>query len=131
MTRCFFFFFFSDKREKSYECFLDDLKRCEVLGLKLYNFQYVSVSFFFLLAFQKADRSRAFLKPRLYGWCNDDRKFHRFHCGMYQSSAQSNYFCNNSFRKHGNSPLSFCPASLILVDKRQEGEMSSAPGFPS
>ncbi|KAF8801692.1 AP endonuclease [Phlegmacium glaucopus] len=28
----------SDKREKSYECFLDDLKRCEELGLELYNF---------------------------------------------------------------------------------------------
>ncbi|KAH0826901.1 xylose isomerase-like protein [Lanmaoa asiatica] len=26
------------KREKSYECFLDDLKRCERLGLMLYNF---------------------------------------------------------------------------------------------
>ncbi|KAI0786179.1 xylose isomerase-like protein [Abortiporus biennis] len=26
------------KREKSYQCFLDDLKRCELLGLKLYNF---------------------------------------------------------------------------------------------
>ncbi|KAG5637637.1 hypothetical protein H0H81_003862 [Sphagnurus paluster] len=26
------------KREKSYECFLDDLKRCEQLGLTLYNF---------------------------------------------------------------------------------------------
>ncbi|RDB22943.1 putative endonuclease 4 [Hypsizygus marmoreus] len=28
----------ADKREKSYECFLDDLKRCELLGLELYNF---------------------------------------------------------------------------------------------
>ncbi|KAF5378299.1 hypothetical protein D9615_008792 [Tricholomella constricta] len=27
-----------EKREKSYECFLDDLKRCEQLGLTLYNF---------------------------------------------------------------------------------------------
>ncbi|KAL6301648.1 xylose isomerase-like protein [Sparassis latifolia] len=27
-----------DKREKSYRCFLDDLKRCEELGLHLYNF---------------------------------------------------------------------------------------------
>ncbi|KIY49412.1 AP endonuclease, partial [Fistulina hepatica ATCC 64428] len=27
-----------DKREKSYECFLDDLQRCEQLGLALYNF---------------------------------------------------------------------------------------------
>ncbi|KAF7313181.1 AP-endonuc-2 domain-containing protein [Mycena kentingensis (nom. inval.)] len=26
------------KRQKSYECFLDDLKRCEALGLLLYNF---------------------------------------------------------------------------------------------
>lgn len=30
-----------EKREKSYGCFLDDLKRCEELGLELYNFQYV------------------------------------------------------------------------------------------
>lgn len=29
----------SDKREKSFQCFLDDLKRCEQLGLHLYNFQ--------------------------------------------------------------------------------------------
>ncbi|KAI0757941.1 xylose isomerase-like protein [Fomes fomentarius] len=27
-----------EKREKSYKCFLDDLKRCEQLGLQLYNF---------------------------------------------------------------------------------------------
>ncbi|TBU58651.1 AP endonuclease [Dichomitus squalens] len=27
-----------EKRDKSYECFLDDLKRCEELGLLLYNF---------------------------------------------------------------------------------------------
>ncbi|KAF8967275.1 xylose isomerase-like protein [Flammula alnicola] len=27
-----------DKREKSYVCFLDDLKRCQALGLELYNF---------------------------------------------------------------------------------------------
>ncbi|KAJ3892278.1 xylose isomerase-like protein [Lentinula edodes] len=27
-----------EKREKSYECFLDDLKRCDTLGLELYNF---------------------------------------------------------------------------------------------
>ncbi|KAG6830556.1 hypothetical protein H0H87_007664 [Tephrocybe sp. NHM501043] len=27
-----------EKREKSYTCFLDDLKRCEELGLELYNF---------------------------------------------------------------------------------------------
>ncbi|PFH45140.1 hypothetical protein AMATHDRAFT_51787 [Amanita thiersii Skay4041] len=28
----------SEKRHKSYECFLDDLRRCELLGLELYNF---------------------------------------------------------------------------------------------
>ncbi|KAI0761411.1 xylose isomerase-like protein [Irpex lacteus] len=28
----------AEKREKSYKCFLDDLKRCEQLGLLLYNF---------------------------------------------------------------------------------------------
>ncbi|ESK89722.1 apurinic apyrimidinic endonuclease [Moniliophthora roreri MCA 2997] len=28
----------AEKREKSYECFLDDLKRCHALGLLLYNF---------------------------------------------------------------------------------------------
>ncbi|KAJ6606015.1 xylose isomerase-like protein [Mycena vulgaris] len=28
----------AEKRQKSYECFLDDLKRCESLGLLLYNF---------------------------------------------------------------------------------------------
>ncbi|OJT12507.1 hypothetical protein TRAPUB_10908 [Trametes pubescens] len=28
----------SEKREKSFACFLDDLKRCEQLGLHLYNF---------------------------------------------------------------------------------------------
>ncbi|KAI0074196.1 AP endonuclease [Panus rudis PR-1116 ss-1] len=27
-----------EKRNKSYECFLDDLQRCEQLGLRLYNF---------------------------------------------------------------------------------------------
>ncbi|KAI0929317.1 hypothetical protein AcW1_006294 [Taiwanofungus camphoratus] len=27
-----------EKREKSYQCFLDDLRRCEQLGLHLYNF---------------------------------------------------------------------------------------------
>ncbi|KZT23879.1 AP endonuclease [Neolentinus lepideus HHB14362 ss-1] len=27
-----------EKREKAYQCFLDDLKRCEQLGLHLYNF---------------------------------------------------------------------------------------------
>lgn len=35
----------SDKRARFYECFLDDLKRCEALGLELYNFQYVPVLF--------------------------------------------------------------------------------------
>ena len=29
-----------NKREQSFECFVDDLKRCEQLGLQLYNFQY-------------------------------------------------------------------------------------------
>lgn len=29
----------SAKREKSFKCFLDDLQRCEQLGLELYNFQ--------------------------------------------------------------------------------------------
>ncbi|KAJ7765665.1 xylose isomerase-like protein [Mycena metata] len=28
----------AEKRQKSYDCFLDDLKRCESLGLLLYNF---------------------------------------------------------------------------------------------
>ncbi|KAJ7490901.1 xylose isomerase-like protein [Mycena latifolia] len=28
----------AEKRQKSYDCFLDDLKRCEALGLQLYNF---------------------------------------------------------------------------------------------
>ncbi|KAJ7142105.1 xylose isomerase-like protein [Mycena crocata] len=28
----------AEKRQKSYDCFLDDLKRCEALGLLLYNF---------------------------------------------------------------------------------------------
>ncbi|KAH8106397.1 xylose isomerase-like protein [Phellopilus nigrolimitatus] len=28
----------ADKRQKSYDCFLDDLRRCELLGLPLYNF---------------------------------------------------------------------------------------------
>ncbi|KAI0028474.1 xylose isomerase-like protein, partial [Vararia minispora EC-137] len=28
----------AEKREKSYECFVDELKRCEELGLTLYNF---------------------------------------------------------------------------------------------
>lgn len=30
-----------EKRKKSYECFVDDLRRCDALGLKFYNFQYV------------------------------------------------------------------------------------------
>ncbi|EFI28286.1 endonuclease IV [Coprinopsis cinerea okayama7 len=30
----------AEKRQKSYECFLDDVKRCEALGLTLYNFHY-------------------------------------------------------------------------------------------
>ncbi|KAI5983070.1 xylose isomerase-like protein [Pisolithus albus] len=32
-----------EKREKSYECFLDEIQRCEQLGLELYNFQQVLV----------------------------------------------------------------------------------------
>lgn len=36
----------SVKREKAYTCFLDDLKRCELLGLTLYNFQSVNLSYF-------------------------------------------------------------------------------------
>lgn len=28
-----------DKAKQAYECFLDDLKRCEQLGIGLYNFQ--------------------------------------------------------------------------------------------
>ena len=49
----FILFFYSKKREKSYECFFDDLKRCEELGLELYNFQYASGFSFFFFAFQK------------------------------------------------------------------------------
>lgn len=30
-----------EKRQKSYDCFLDDLLRCEQLGINLYNFQCV------------------------------------------------------------------------------------------
>jgi len=33
-----------DKLEKSYELFLDDLQRCEALGLELYNFRPGSIS---------------------------------------------------------------------------------------
>lgn len=28
----------SEKRDKSYQCLLDELQRCESLGLRLYNF---------------------------------------------------------------------------------------------
>ena len=34
-----------EKRTKSYDAFLDDLKRCELLGLDLYNFHPVNHSF--------------------------------------------------------------------------------------
>jgi len=37
-----------EKREKSYISFIDDLKRCDVLGIKLYNFQYVFSLFIYL-----------------------------------------------------------------------------------
>lgn len=30
----------NEKRAKSYECFLDDLKRCEILGIQRHNLQY-------------------------------------------------------------------------------------------
>jgi hypothetical protein len=40
----------SEKREKSYECFLDDLRRCEQLGLTVYNFQYASSVLFVIYA---------------------------------------------------------------------------------
>ena len=29
-----------EKRMKAYECFLDELKRCEILGIQRHNFQY-------------------------------------------------------------------------------------------
>jgi AP endonuclease-1 len=29
-----------EKRAKAYDCFLDELKRCEQLGIRLHNFQY-------------------------------------------------------------------------------------------
>lgn len=29
-----------EKRAKAYDCFLDELKRCEQLGIQLHNFQY-------------------------------------------------------------------------------------------
>ena len=28
-----------DRAEQAYECFVDDLRRCEALGIQLYNFQ--------------------------------------------------------------------------------------------
>jgi AP endonuclease 1 len=31
----------TEKRAKAYECFLDELKRCEQLGIHLHNFQYI------------------------------------------------------------------------------------------
>jgi AP endonuclease-1 len=31
-----------EKAEQAYKSFIDDLERCEMLGIKLYNFQYVS-----------------------------------------------------------------------------------------
>ena len=34
-------------RKKSLECFLDDLQRCEALGLELYNLQYASFTILF------------------------------------------------------------------------------------
>jgi len=40
----------SEKREKSYGCFLDDLRRCEQLGLTVYNFQYASSVLFVIYA---------------------------------------------------------------------------------
>jgi AP endonuclease-1 len=33
-----------EKRDKSYRCFVDELQRCEDLGLTLYNFQSVVFS---------------------------------------------------------------------------------------
>lgn len=35
----------SEKRKTSYDCFLDDLVRCEQTGISLYNFQYASYLF--------------------------------------------------------------------------------------
>jgi endonuclease IV len=35
-----------EKRKKSYECFVDELRRCEKLGLRLYNFQSVAFTLF-------------------------------------------------------------------------------------
>ncbi|KAI5985629.1 xylose isomerase-like protein [Pisolithus albus] len=55
-----------EKREKSYECFLDEIQRCEQLGLELYNFQqvlvrlYISSSCRFAFAYQ----------PRFDRWSN-------------------------------------------------------------
>lgn len=39
------------KREQAFNCFVDDLKRCERLGVGLYNFQYVIHSVLYLLIF--------------------------------------------------------------------------------
>jgi endonuclease IV len=30
----------NDKRAKAYDCFVDELKRCEQLGIERHNFQY-------------------------------------------------------------------------------------------
>lgn len=52
---------YSDKRKKSYDCFLDDLKRCEQLGLTLYNFQYdPSIN---AVQYSPADAFLLFLSP--------------------------------------------------------------------
>lgn len=40
----------AEVREKSYACFVDELKRCEALGLTLFNFQYVQWLHSFALA---------------------------------------------------------------------------------
>lgn len=32
-------------RKKSYECFLDELRRCELLGIERHNFQYCTLLF--------------------------------------------------------------------------------------
>lgn len=34
----------NEKRSKAYECFVDELKRCELLGIQKHNFQYQSPS---------------------------------------------------------------------------------------
>jgi endonuclease IV len=66
------FFFSSEKREKSYECLLDDLKRCEELGLELYNFQYAPIFSFFQKTILTLCFSIITEKSRLYSWCCDD-----------------------------------------------------------